>query len=244
MAKLLNRVAIGTATTGTGTMTLGAAISGLWVTPAQAGIVNGDEVTYCITEGSDFELGRGVYSSTGPTLTRAAVLMSKIGGTVGTTKMTLAGAAQVVLTAAAEDIPEYAKGLFTPVFTFATPGDLSVSYALQAGFYTRIGNRVFFDYNITFTPTFTTASGQGIFQGLQIPALVASGGIYSAAIGQISNLNPASGDLQITARILSGATSLLLFRTLDSAPAVLVTAAHITSGVAITLCISGNYPIS
>jgi hypothetical protein len=104
MTKLFNRIAVSTATTGTGTVTLGTAVSGLWLTPSEAGAANGDEVTYVITEGSDFELGRGIYTSSGTTLSRDTVLVSKIGGTVGTSKMNLAGDATVVFTAAAEDL--------------------------------------------------------------------------------------------------------------------------------------------
>jgi hypothetical protein len=35
------------------------------------------------------EIGRGTYSSVGPTLSRDTVLLSKIGGTVGTSKINL-----------------------------------------------------------------------------------------------------------------------------------------------------------
>ena len=49
---------------------------------------------------------------------------------------------------------------FAPVFTFATPGDLSVVYSNQGGYYTRIGNFVHLQFYISFTPTHTTASGE------------------------------------------------------------------------------------
>lgn len=104
MAVLANRAAVATATTGTGTVTLGAALSNAFCTFAEAGVANGASVTYMLTEGSNFEIGRGTYTTTGTTLSRDTVLLSKISGTAGTAKMTLAGAAEVRIIAAAEDI--------------------------------------------------------------------------------------------------------------------------------------------
>ena len=92
--KYLNRAWMGTATAGTGTMTLGSAKAG-FMTFGEAGLVTGDTVAYLIREGNDFELGIGTYNSTGPTLTRDTVYVSKISGSVGTSKMVLAGAAEV-----------------------------------------------------------------------------------------------------------------------------------------------------
>lgn len=46
----------------------------------------------------------------------------------------------------------------SPVVTFATNGDLSVSYAIQTGYYTKIGNIVLYTFTLQFTPTYTTAS--------------------------------------------------------------------------------------
>lgn len=104
MAKLGNRVKVATATTGTGTVTLGAASSNAFCTFAEAGILNAETVAYCIEEGTDFEIGTGSYTSSGTTLSRASVTLSKIGGTAGTSKMNLAGAATVRIVARKEDI--------------------------------------------------------------------------------------------------------------------------------------------
>lgn len=70
-----NLVRVASATVGTGTLTLGSAISG-FLTFAQAGIVSGSIVPYAIegTFVSDNatarEIGYGTYNSAGPTLTR------------------------------------------------------------------------------------------------------------------------------------------------------------------------------
>jgi len=54
----------------------------------------------------------------------------------------------------------YTENTFLPTFTCATPGDLSVSYATQNGYVTRIGRMAFVQVDLVCTPTFTTASGQ------------------------------------------------------------------------------------
>jgi hypothetical protein len=50
-------------------------------------------------------------------------------------------------------------GTWTPAFTFETPGNLSVAYTTQSGYYTRIGDLVYIAARLVFTPTYTTASG-------------------------------------------------------------------------------------
>jgi len=103
--KQFNRARMTTATAGTGTITLGSAVA-RYATFAEAGIGDGDLVTYTIEDGNDFEIGRGTYTASGTTLSRDTVLLSKIGGTSGTTKITLSGVASVFLTAAKEDIEQ------------------------------------------------------------------------------------------------------------------------------------------
>ncbi|MSX98124.1 MAG: hypothetical protein F2743_08430 [Actinobacteria bacterium] len=104
MALLANRVKVATATTGTGTVTLGAASSAAFCTFAEAGITDGQTVSYCIEEGTNFEIGTGVYTSLGTTLSRASVTISKVSGTSGTTKITLGGAGTVRIVARKEDL--------------------------------------------------------------------------------------------------------------------------------------------
>jgi len=54
----------------------------------------------------------------------------------------------------------YVEGtVYVPTVSFATNGNLSVSYNTQDGFYTRVGNLVTVTFAVIFSPTYTTASG-------------------------------------------------------------------------------------
>lgn len=97
MARLVNRAQVSTSTTGTGTVTLGAALPG-FRTFAAAGIADGDEVRYVIEDGANWEIGVGTYSSTGPTLARLVEESSNSNSAIS-----LSGAARVYVAATADD---------------------------------------------------------------------------------------------------------------------------------------------
>lgn len=103
MTTFYNRAWMTTATAGTGTITLGAARAG-YFSFADAGVPNSAQVRYELLDGDNVEIGLGTYTTAGTTMSRDTVLTSLIAGVKGTTKLTLSGAATVLLTLVAEDL--------------------------------------------------------------------------------------------------------------------------------------------
>src|SRR5437868_5326 len=89
---LPNRVRFATGTSGTGTLTVGAAITG-FQTPATANVAIGSIVCYGIEDGAAWEVGIGSYQ-TGGLITRDIVESSSAGGS----KISLSGTATGFLT--------------------------------------------------------------------------------------------------------------------------------------------------
>lgn len=105
MSHKLNLVRVLTTASGTGTsITLGGAYSQSFMTPAEAGAIDGRTYTYLISDGNNWEIGRGAYTASGTTLDRTTVLASRSGGTLGTSRISLSGSAQVRFIESAEDM--------------------------------------------------------------------------------------------------------------------------------------------
>jgi hypothetical protein len=99
MVKLVNRAKMSTATTGTGTITLGTSESG-YQSFADAGVVDGDVVRYVIEDGVNWEIGTGTYTASGTTLTRTVSESSNAGAAI-----TLTGTAVVFVSTSQYDVP-------------------------------------------------------------------------------------------------------------------------------------------
>lgn len=107
-----------TATTGTGTITLGSALSGFQSFSA-SGVANADIVTYVIEDGTAWEIGNGVYTSVGTTMSRS--LLSSSTGSL----LSLSGNAVVYVSVISQTIDDL----------YATKADLaSPSFTGQASF--------------------------------------------------------------------------------------------------------------
>lgn len=104
MVTLVNRAKVATATTGTGTITLGAAESG-YQTFADAGVSDGNTVRYVIEDGADWEIGTGTYTASGTTLTRTVSESSNADAALN-----LTGSAVVYVSAVEADLREERVG--------------------------------------------------------------------------------------------------------------------------------------
>jgi hypothetical protein len=216
MVTLVNRAKVSTATTGTGTITLGTAESG-YQSFAAAGVVDGDVVRYVIEDGTDWEIGTGTYTALGTTLSRTVLESSNADAALN-----LSGSAVVYVSAAAEDIPPalelYAENPSSPTAPSAT-GTNAVAIGTGAsatGFAaTALGE------NSTASGTRGTAIGGGNVTGNSTSIAIGSGALASAnvatAIGSFTDATSA-GSLAIghSAQAVSGSYATAISRSYAS----------------------------
>ena len=75
-----DRVKETTSTTGTGTYTL-SDVAAVGFQSFSAALTDADQVSYCVTDGTDWEVGAGTYTATGTTLSRDSITSSSNSGT-------------------------------------------------------------------------------------------------------------------------------------------------------------------
>lgn len=123
MVKLVNRAKMSTSTTGTGTITLGSAETG-YQSFADAGVTDGDVLSYVIEDGDNFEIGRGIYTASGTTLSRGPLETNNSGSAI-----TLSGDAKVFVSATVNEVYSYT----TTTINVDQTLDASVEYETGSG---------------------------------------------------------------------------------------------------------------
>ena len=174
---LANRVKVDTATTGTGTITLGTASSAEFQTFAEGNVSDGDTTRYLIEDGTAWEIGTGTYTAAGTTLARSVEESSNADALIS-----LTGAATVSVVTAAVDTLTLTNASGLPIIG-GTTGTLTVArggngrtshtaYAVICGGTTTTGaqqriasvgttGQVLTSNGAGALPTFQTAAGGG-----------------------------------------------------------------------------------
>ena len=128
---------------------------------------------------------------------------------------------------------------FTPVFTFATPGDLSVVYNIQSGYYNQIGAFVFLTIHLDCVITYTTSSG---FAFVSIPVVGKTPNQRDICPMFLSSAITYSSGYTMYFANSSGATTTLSFgQTGPSKNVRLVAAVDLPSGTNFITTMSGLY---
>lgn len=127
---------------------------------------------------------------------------------------------------------------FTPLFSFVTPGDLSVSYATQTGSYSIMGPAIYVVINLFFTPTFSTASGNIIITGFPF----SSSGEFGFTTGNLNaNITWPAGVTQMAPFISNATTTATLAGIGSAINRTSFTNSNVTSGVQTNISFSGFY---
>lgn len=169
---------------------------------------------------------------------------SLVGGEFGTNRLVL------VAYNSSSDVFDILGGVkipvtqtFTPTITAATAGDLSVAYSTQSGNYWKIGDVQYFQVELTFTPTFTTATGAIRVASLpnshsvQTAWSIVTAAVSDSTITWPTNITHLVGVVQSgnAYATIRGAGSGENLTTLDID--------DFTSGQAVTLRLQGSYPV-
>lgn len=123
---------------------------------------------------------------------------------------------------------------WTPTFTFATPGNLSVSYASQVGNYVKIGNVYHVTFTLTCTPTFTTASGNLQITGLPVTSNGATGNTGTGNLYMQGTYTWPVGSTTIAATNPSGSSRIEVIASGIATVGANLTSANFTTGTSVT----------
>ena len=218
---LLNRAAMSVSgTPGTGTITLNAAATG-YLTFAAAGAVDGDTYPYLVTDGADWELGYGVYTSSGTTLSRAALVASSTGSA-----LSLTSAAVVECVPLVADVVNKRGDALTGALDWAATVDVASAGTTDIGAANSNRVRVTGTTTITSFGTGTHKLRQVRFAGILTlthngTSLILPGG---------SNITTAAGDAALAVSDGSGNWRVLVYQRASGKPITASSISEIPAG--------------
>lgn len=220
MPRFANRAKMTTSTTGTGTITLDSAPGG-FQTFSAAGLLTGDFIRYVIEDGLDWEIGTGVYTTPGATLTRTFTSSST--GSL----LSLSGSAVVFITQAVEDIQEEFWVQLNATYTLASSTSAQKLFNASTNGAVSLPIGTYRYESFLQLTSMSATTGNGAFNIL---------GAGTATIG--SALSQAVG---IDAAIAAGAAASQSYWTGNASNAAIVTAA---TGTALGVKISGTFRVT
>jgi hypothetical protein len=169
----------------------------------------------------------GVQALTNKTLTAPVISSIELGNATDTT---ISRVSAGVIAVEGATIPTESTGTWTPVITFATPGNLSItSYTLQIGTYIKHGKLVTVTFSILTGVgafTHTTASGDLTLTGL--PFTVATAGLWRGAL-QFGGIAKA-GYTNFTVAAINSTTTMIVTASASASAISNVAAADMPSG--------------
>lgn len=136
----------------------------------------------------------------------------------------------------------FASGTFTPVFQgTGTAG--AWAYSVQAGFYSRVGNRCFFNLNLGASSRSVAPTGNATITGLPFTSDATANSHSAITIDSPNGFTVGATIVQLTGRIVPGASAIELIEILGTAPTVAGALAATGLGTTPFIRVSGHYMV-
>ncbi len=133
-------------------------------------------------------------------------------------------------------------GTFTPQYEGLT-GPGTWTYSVQTGFYTRIGNRCFFNLSITATARSVAPTGGALISHLPFTSDATANNHSPVVLDTIDSVTLTGTIVMLTARIPPGKTYMEFIEVLGTAPSAAAALAATAFSATATIRVSGHYMI-